>query len=38
MWHGDVDVSRLRELTSWVPSTSIAEGIRRSWEWDNASA
>ncbi|HSC29717.1 MAG TPA: NAD(P)-dependent oxidoreductase [Vicinamibacterales bacterium] len=32
MWHGDVDVTRLRSLTSWMPSTSIAEGIRRTWE------
>ncbi len=33
MWHGDVDVARLHALTSWSPSTSIAEGIRRSWEF-----
>ncbi len=32
MWHGDVDVSRLRRLTSWSPATSIADGIRQSWE------
>jgi nucleoside-diphosphate-sugar epimerase len=32
MWQGEVDVSRLRRLTSWTPSTSIAEGIRRSTE------
>jgi nucleoside-diphosphate-sugar epimerase len=32
MWHGDVDVTRLRDLTSWSPSTPIADGIRRTWE------
>jgi UDP-glucose 4-epimerase len=32
MWHADVDVSRLRARTSWLPPTSIAEGIRRAWE------
>jgi len=32
MWHDSVDVSRLRSLTSWLPPTSIAEGIRRSRE------
>jgi nucleoside-diphosphate-sugar epimerase len=36
MWHDDVDVTRMRNVTSWVPSTTIADGIRRSWEWDNA--
>jgi nucleoside-diphosphate-sugar epimerase len=33
MWHGDVDVTRLRNLTAWLPSTTIADGIRRSWEF-----
>ncbi len=33
MWHGNVDVTRLRNLTAWVPSTTIADGIRRSWEF-----
>jgi nucleoside-diphosphate-sugar epimerase len=32
MWHGEVDVTRLQTLTSWVPSTPIADGIRQSWE------
>jgi nucleoside-diphosphate-sugar epimerase len=32
MWHGDVDVARLRALTSWIPATSIADGIRRTRE------
>jgi nucleoside-diphosphate-sugar epimerase len=36
MWHGDVDVTRLRSLTSWTPSTTIAEGIRRTREFDDA--
>jgi UDP-glucose 4-epimerase len=36
MWHGDVDVSRLRDLTSWTPPTSLAEGIRRTWEYRDA--
>jgi len=36
MWHGEVDVARLRELTSWLPPTSIADGIRRSLEFGDA--
>jgi nucleoside-diphosphate-sugar epimerase len=36
MWHGEVDVARLRGLTSWSPQTTIADGIRRSWEFTNA--
>ena len=36
MWHDDVDVRRLRNLTSWVPATTVADGIRRSWEWERA--
>jgi nucleoside-diphosphate-sugar epimerase len=36
MWHGEVDVTRLRDLTSWSPPTSIADGIRRSWEFSDA--
>jgi nucleoside-diphosphate-sugar epimerase len=36
MWHGEVDVSRLQDLTSWVPPTSLAEGIRRTWELRDA--
>jgi nucleoside-diphosphate-sugar epimerase len=35
MWHGDVDVRRLRNLTSWSPPTPIADGIRRSWEFSD---
>jgi nucleoside-diphosphate-sugar epimerase len=35
MSHDDVDVTCLRRLTSWVPTTTITEGIRRSWEWDH---
>ena len=37
MWHGEVDVTRLRTLTSWVPSTTIADGIRQTWELTVAS-
>jgi nucleoside-diphosphate-sugar epimerase len=33
MWHDEVDVTRLQRLISWLPATTIAEGIRRSWEW-----
>jgi nucleoside-diphosphate-sugar epimerase len=36
MWHGTVDVTRLRNLVSWVPSTTIAEGIRRTAELHDA--
>jgi UDP-glucose 4-epimerase len=36
MWHGEVDVSRLRGLTSWTPPTSLAAGIRRTWELRDA--
>jgi dTDP-6-deoxy-L-talose 4-dehydrogenase [NAD(P)+] len=32
MWHGHVDGARLRTLTSWMPPTSVADGIRRTWE------
>jgi dTDP-6-deoxy-L-talose 4-dehydrogenase (NAD+) len=32
MWHGTVDVGRLRDLVSWVPPTTIADGIRRTGE------
>lgn len=32
MWHGEVDVTRLRRLASWVPQTPIADGVRRTWE------
>jgi nucleoside-diphosphate-sugar epimerase len=32
MWHGEVDVTRLRTLTSWVPATTITNGIRQTWE------
>ncbi len=35
MGHGEVDLSRLRGLTEWVPQTTIAEGIRRSLEWEH---
>ena len=33
-WHGEVDVTRLRELTGWVPPTSLGEGVGRSRDWD----
>jgi nucleoside-diphosphate-sugar epimerase len=33
MWHDEVDVTCLRRLTAWAPPTTIADGIRRSWEW-----
>ena len=36
MWHGEVDCARLRALISWMPQTGIREGIRRSWEFENA--
>jgi len=32
MWHGPVDVTRLRQVTGWVPPTSVADGIRRTRE------
>ncbi len=32
MSHDEVDVSRLEKLTGWRPPTSVAEGIRQSWE------
>jgi UDP-glucose 4-epimerase len=35
-WHDEADVSRLRELTSWTPPTSLADGIRRTWEYRHA--
>jgi nucleoside-diphosphate-sugar epimerase len=35
MWHDEVDVARLRELTGWVPETPIREGIRRAWEFEH---
>jgi UDP-glucose 4-epimerase len=34
-WHGEVDLTRLRELTGWVPPTSMSEGVRRSRDWDD---
>ncbi|MBA3884550.1 MAG: NAD-dependent epimerase/dehydratase [Acidobacteria bacterium] len=33
MWHGPVDVSRLRRVLSWIPPTLPADGIRRTWEF-----
>lgn len=36
MWHGPVDVARLRDLVSWVPATTVAEGIRRTLECRDA--
>jgi nucleoside-diphosphate-sugar epimerase len=30
MEHGDISIDRLREVLSWVPSTSIEEGVRAS--------
>jgi UDP-glucose 4-epimerase len=35
-WHDEADVSRLRELTSWTPPTSLVDGIRRTWEYRHA--
>lgn len=35
MWHSEVDVARLKELTSWTPQTTLAEGVRRSQEFDD---
>jgi nucleoside-diphosphate-sugar epimerase len=35
MWHGEVDVTRLRALTNWTPRTSLVEGVRRSEEFEN---
>jgi nucleoside-diphosphate-sugar epimerase len=37
MWHGEVDVTRLRALTSWVPATTTADGIRQTRELTVAS-
>jgi nucleoside-diphosphate-sugar epimerase len=36
MWHGAVDVTRLRDLVSWVPASTVAEGIRRTLEFRDA--
>lgn len=36
MYHDEVDVSRLREETSWVPCTPIAEGVRLTFEVEHA--
>jgi nucleoside-diphosphate-sugar epimerase len=36
MFRGEVDVERLHGLTSWVPLTDIADGVRRSWEFEHA--
>jgi nucleoside-diphosphate-sugar epimerase len=36
MWQGSVDVTRLRTLTGWVPATMVADGVRRSWEFEHA--
>jgi UDP-glucose 4-epimerase len=36
MWHGEVDVARLRGLTSWMPGTTLPDGIRRTWEMRHA--
>jgi nucleoside-diphosphate-sugar epimerase len=36
MWHGEVDCARLQALISWTPRTGIRDGIRRSWEFENA--
>lgn len=29
MWHGEVDLARLRTLVAWIPETSVEDGIRR---------
>jgi UDP-glucose 4-epimerase len=33
MFHGDVDIRRLRTILSWSPATSVADGIRRTMEF-----
>jgi hypothetical protein len=32
MHHDEVSLDRLFALTSWRPTTAIAEGIQRSWD------
>jgi nucleoside-diphosphate-sugar epimerase len=32
MFHGVVDTSRMQQVLGWSPTTSIADGIRRTWE------
>lgn len=34
VWHGPVVTNRLRQLTGWVPTTDIAEGVRRTWAFE----
>ena len=36
MHHDEVEIARLREETSWVPRTSIAEGVRQTFEAEHA--
>jgi UDP-glucose 4-epimerase len=36
MWHAEVDISRLGDLTLWSPQTALADGIRRTWELRDA--
>jgi nucleoside-diphosphate-sugar epimerase len=36
MCHDEVDIARLRRLTSWSPPTAPSDGIRRSWEAEHA--
>jgi nucleoside-diphosphate-sugar epimerase len=36
MYHDEVDIARMREETSWVPCTSIAEGVRQTFEAEHA--
>jgi nucleoside-diphosphate-sugar epimerase len=33
MAHEPVNVGRLREITAWTPPTTIADGVRRTWEF-----
>ena len=33
MWHGPVDVTRLRDATGWTPGLEIRAGIRDTLEW-----
>lgn len=36
MWHDEVDLTRLCRRIDWVPGTTVAEGVRRSWEEEHA--
>jgi UDP-glucose 4-epimerase len=32
-----LDVSKIQSLTGWRPATTLEEGVRRTWQWINAS-